>query len=373
MVAIHKGKLRVEGKGKAPWVLDKDSLESFIKDSELLRQTTQHFYTALTKGTQDFRELPGLGKVKLFIHVDPERPHSIKSGTQLMRSPYMRVQTVRHRSNTPYSAIFICDDEKGNKILRETEPPTHDEWSDKGSRSNAKVVRAIKSYVRERLAESMHREFGQELSVKGLERFLPSLNTNGMTTTSGGAKSIKPRGSAPRVQESPARLGMPQEVAISARGSAAVSLSVAKSGISSPDGDLTGIRGQRSGTKSSDDQQKTGIPTKGKVGEGRSKVKSKDIRFRSFFSKTDSAHIMTIKAERAIDGDLEIAGIGVGGAEFDLPISQAWIQMPGAKSLVPAIVSGSAIQNMKAEKGQVVHLVIKFTGDGRYRLGVSDE
>ncbi len=30
-----------------------------------------------------------------------------------------------------YAAVFICDDELGNKLLRKMEPPEHDKWEPK--------------------------------------------------------------------------------------------------------------------------------------------------------------------------------------------------------------------------------------------------
>ncbi len=82
---------------------------------------------------------------------------------------------------------------------------------------------------------------------------------------------------------------------------------------------------------------------------------------------------MSVRAETAISGDLEIAGIGVGGSQFELPIAKAWIQQPGSKSLIEAGIAGSMIKDLSVEKGQTVQIVISFHGNSKYRLGVTDD
>lgn len=65
-----------------------------------------------------------------------------------MRKPLMLVKAKRTQSSSGFYGVFICDDRQGNKYLRKTENPAHNEWNssnwrEKG-RINPKAREAIK-------------------------------------------------------------------------------------------------------------------------------------------------------------------------------------------------------------------------------------
>lgn len=71
--------------------------------------------------------LPILGKVSLYTYLSPEGNDVII----YMRSPRMMVNCQRLKSpgKRGFSAVFVCEDETGNKLLRRMEDAAHTKWS----------------------------------------------------------------------------------------------------------------------------------------------------------------------------------------------------------------------------------------------------
>lgn len=71
--------------------------------------------------------LPILGKVALYLYVSPFGNDVII----FVRNPRMMVNVQKSRSKQKkgYSAVFVCEDEEGNKLLRKMEDAAHRTWS----------------------------------------------------------------------------------------------------------------------------------------------------------------------------------------------------------------------------------------------------
>ena len=72
------------------------------------------------------RNLPILGNTSFFINVDLQKGNDL---IIFMRSPRMVVGVQHNNSSRGYSAVFLCDDNKGNQLLREMEDAAHRTWS----------------------------------------------------------------------------------------------------------------------------------------------------------------------------------------------------------------------------------------------------
>lgn len=81
-------------------------------------------------------ELDGIGKIKLYFNINKE--DSPNRHIEYMRIPMMLVTSASLGRNIPYnfSALMLCDNKKGDTILRRMESPTHNEWAIKNVRIN---------------------------------------------------------------------------------------------------------------------------------------------------------------------------------------------------------------------------------------------
>lgn len=68
--------------------------------------------------------LPTLGNCKLFIHIKDGLPNR----TMFARAPKMTVFKRTSNKASNYVGVFLCDDDKGNAILRAMENPEHNQW-----------------------------------------------------------------------------------------------------------------------------------------------------------------------------------------------------------------------------------------------------
>lgn len=81
------------------------------------------YYLAYKKGKMYEKESTVLGNMRLY---------SLKSkypcGVVYFRATGMRIE-IKHKNDTNDTAyVFVCDDPRGNDLLRDTEPPSHDKW-----------------------------------------------------------------------------------------------------------------------------------------------------------------------------------------------------------------------------------------------------
>lgn len=360
--AIHEGHLVVRGSSDGGnWVLTADSLESELEADEILATSTLPFYRARTRGSRIPATLRTVGDVELYVNLDdvPETMHFV----QFMRKPLMKVQNYEQRG-VQVAAVFICRDDKGNERLRKIEPPAHDRWNAKGPRSDSAAVDEIRLFVRQSIRDLIPKQLGDTAEIKGLARFLPT-PLEGQPVGSGSGPDHG--GGDPGGPEGLAELGVPQEV--SARSwKVGQAMALPTPAVANPAGGA-GSRGERKGTKSK------GAPSgrRGKTapavpGDGRSRIRSKDITLRAFVPRDSSETVVVITALEPITGDLELIAIG-SDDDFDLSISTAVDEASGVQSSLE--VSGSTIRDL--ELGATAKtLRITFSTGRRYRLGVRD-
>lgn len=70
------------------------------------------------------RSLPTLGKCKLYLHIKDGLPNR----TMFARAPKMTVFKRTSNKASNYIGVFVCEDDKGNEILRAMENPEHNQW-----------------------------------------------------------------------------------------------------------------------------------------------------------------------------------------------------------------------------------------------------
>ena len=125
-------------------------------------------------------ELPTLGKVELHIK------EFEKNVTQIIYLRKLLMKVFRDaRSLGNYNAVFICDNEKGNKILGDMEEPEHKMWTPEECRKEEKSTDydvacqaklELETFINECLDELLNINSSESLQVAGLEKYLPSID-----------------------------------------------------------------------------------------------------------------------------------------------------------------------------------------------------
>ena len=118
------------------------------------------------------QRLPRLGDVRFFVF-------KTKQGTdriQYMRSPRMLVKAQKNSSNYGFFGVFLCDDPKGNNILRTMEGPAHDEWDWKNNDCDPKEAKDAQKELNDFITAALLDIFSSRNSIKldiaGLEDYL---------------------------------------------------------------------------------------------------------------------------------------------------------------------------------------------------------
>lgn len=369
MVAIHRGRLVVEGRTPTGgWRLDSETIAETIESDEVLRTELLPFYRALTETKAIPGNLRHTGEVQLYIHVDDTLEK--KLGTQVMRKPLMKITTLQHTFHVPYAAVFICENDEGNQTLRDIEPATHDKWNDKGPRSNEAAVKEIKTFIRKELFEVVPQKLGKSTMIRGLARFLPlDLGQSGDDDTGAGTSPSDRAGSE---TESSRRLGRPEKLgALDWQVQGRYSVSVSRQGTADQQADTTGRRGNRSGATTSADEERQDKETPAAEGDGRARIPSNHIGFRSFAEPEAGYATIVLRPLQDTEGDLELAALGSAGSDvYEAPISSVQRRTP--EGLIDLEVHGATVRNLKLTEGEHVSLRVKFRHGSRYRLGVKN-
>ena len=363
LVAIAKGRLVVKGSSPAgQWTLDQESLEGVLEASPDLANRVLPFYNAI-QTEPEVGSLRSVGEVSLYVDVSPTYERNL--GVQLMRKPKMLVQTVRSGMPVPFAAVFVCENDAGNALLREIEPPTHDHWNENGPRSDGPAVREIRKFIRDTLKQVLPARAAERVDIAGLADFLPR--------EAGGEQAEDSRGQgdpsgAPTHEEAVDVVGAERDLA-SRRNvpGGPVRIQVEKEGVARPDGefDARGGRGNDSDPAPHDPQPPTD-PTSGDVEPGgRAKIRAGELSFRSF-ANGDGTTTIRIRALRDVEGDLSIAAYGGGDREvFGVDIS-------GVSNSERAYeYEGSTIRDIALGSGESLTLLVKFSKAARYRLGIA--
>lgn len=117
-----------------------------------------------------------LGKVKMYVFLEKGLPNR----TAFFRKPKMVVFKRTNRKINGYAAVFICESEEGNNILRMMENPAHNEWrkenypSDEGrlNKLARKAENEYSDYVNAKLDSLAKLNTSKKVAFLGLEEFL---------------------------------------------------------------------------------------------------------------------------------------------------------------------------------------------------------
>jgi hypothetical protein len=369
MMAIHQGHLVVTGRGHGEeWRLDTQTLKAYAD----ARLESRAFYQAILDPEPAVITSSRFGEVSLHINVDPNLAKTLHTIT--MRRPLMKIDTFVHTSiPAKYAAVLICADPKGNKLLRELEPPQHDRWDGGRARGGQAAIKELKDFVRKELRERVRDRVGEIVDIKGLARFLPSdqftVPTEGATGSPGlgdgdPSESSTVQGdadSSPR-PKTQARKKVPVPVQKPARN------------MSDPGGE-NATKGKNAGGSAMRGSSNVGLPGNGEPGQGHSRISAGQVRFRSWSTPSPGQDTTTLQialtAEENLKGDVELVALGAGGApepDYKLPILSARMVVDGSRESITW--KGNMLKDVKLAHGATTRLEIELQAGRRYRLDV---
>lgn len=366
MVAIAREKLEVRGVAAgSEWVLDASTVEAAA------RRDPRHaaFYAALQDPEPDVDELETLGRVELYVNVDDSLSNSLHTVT--MRSPLMRIAQFKFTSvRAKYAAIAICADERGNSLLRQLEPPQHDAWDpDRFPKEGHRAIKELKAFIGERLRARVTSTLGDTVEIKGLERFLPVLDVG--PDTAGESPGTPERDGSPAREESASVTGSPEPVDVSPVKRRTVRPAVVRPAVGGDEGDDI-TKGRDRGGRGKRRKKGVGAPGTGREGDGRSRIRSGEIAFRSWSAGTadDGSQVirLALTARQDLEGDLALVPLGPGGApdvDFDLGIRS--VRTVSGEELEHA---GNLLLGLAFVEGETQRLDVVVPATLRYRLGV---
>lgn len=124
------------------------------------------------------KDLPLLGKVKLYVNIDPE---CNRDKIIYMRKNKMVIQTEMLRNHYGAYCVFVCESNRGNELLRKLENASHDKWDKSNYTVNnvpcddgKEALKEIDKFVQESLRSIFDRETNGTLEVEGLSEYLAS-------------------------------------------------------------------------------------------------------------------------------------------------------------------------------------------------------
>ncbi len=134
-------------------------------------------YAKTSDQYQVFEEtLEAVGKVKLYVYLEKSLPNR----TAFFRKPRMVVFKRTNRKLNGYSAVFMCENEKGNEILRLMENPSHNEWKKENYPKESGTIAPIARKAENEISDFINRSLdslskiktGKKIAFLGLEEYL---------------------------------------------------------------------------------------------------------------------------------------------------------------------------------------------------------
>ena len=158
-------------------------------------------------------QLKNLGRCQLFVY----RKDGLSNKTMHVRSPNMLIyKKLNQNILKGYSAVFVCENEWGNNLLRQMENPQHNEWNPSNSPKNGSgsVLPRYKSAYKEYnewikiCIRSLLMDFGTSSSISGVDEYLNGIETEESPINGGGGIIDSPSQGSQGSEVSPVETGI---------------------------------------------------------------------------------------------------------------------------------------------------------------------
>jgi hypothetical protein len=184
--AIHFRDLEVEINGMP---VSASNLPELLASDQNDVGEARLYYDAFVSGrsrhfTQD---LPSLGTVDLFIDLTDDGLKKVA----MVRKSGMVIWQRAFRSIVPFTGVFLCRNDDGNRILRSMEPPKHDSWDGNLPEvgQNKHIVREFTDFIRSTVRELTGSIGSTVVDFGDLSQYLPDDETFGDPGASAAAES----------------------------------------------------------------------------------------------------------------------------------------------------------------------------------------
>lgn len=378
--AIHKGDLDVRIQDKK---INSRNLDHFINEyfdfdgaggaSDINPLPYYEAYTDIAHHKSYEAELETLGKVQLYLLPHEGFPKKVAC----FRRNRMLIQTKPFRSPVGYAGVFICDNAKGNEILRKMEPPNHNEWNVNNTHSKVdglplkeaeKANQELVLFIREKVKDLSDISAEAQLSIPGMSKylFLPGDEDRQRGTPEAtddvGDASQKETASQQGIA------GKREQLEVSARDKAPV-IRFRTTGQTGP-GDLTGVGPGNKPGGGKKSKGGDGLPTgeggSGQPGDGNAELRQLNgVNFRAFARanrKNGYDHVVILRGNSNTKCRVKIlAGTDDGFDNVDIKSAK-----DEKNKTLP--VQNGMITKVKMNRSGAAVLTVNFEGNEKYSL-----
>jgi hypothetical protein len=334
--------------------ITKENLEELIKrhmgqeDFE-----AHHFYKAILH-LPIRKRLKYMGDCALYLAADsPDLPRKIC----MVRKTGMRIYDYTPKScRVPFSGLFICTDEEGNKLLRKLEPPKHDGWDPKRVEGpeGKRALDEIKKWIREEVKKLNPLFSGSSFNENELAKYVPDSEPDDVPHEKAGTseeESLEPKPKLDELQMKP----------ITPRTLAPVVVEGGGSGSSTDFTDEAGDGGENGGSGGEGEGDGGGDQT------GKNKTtstKPPNIAVRSYRSGPDEYQLLLRSAVR-FSGGVRLYAVGEDGQQELISVNVAQLGSSNGKKL---ILKNGAIYGIQLKPSEALRVVVKLNALERRSL-----
>ena len=323
-----------------------------------------HFYKAVLN--QPIKKtLKHTGSAELYLTTTtPDLPRAVC----MVRSAGMRIFDFMPRScRVPYSGLFICTDNDGNKLLRKMEPPKHNIWDPKrieGS-SGKKALDEIKLWIREEVRKLNPLYAGSSFNENEIAKYVPDATQDEPNdlpdekTGDTGEESLEPKPAAEKVFVKPLRA---DPVAVHAGGEFGGGSRQNTEGGSSGGGGS----GEGGGEGNGEGGEGDGTDENAKGGGKADDTTQPRITARSYRSGVDQYELV-LRSETNCTGNICVYAMGEDGAREQVELQSARYSRPSGAAL---LVMNGMIQNVQLEANVRLPITLKLNAIERRSLTV---
>jgi hypothetical protein len=358
-LAIHDGDLEVIIRDGDEKNINKNNLKDCF--SNYKTGEAAFFYEARINWTQKFeKEYKHLGKVALFVKKSDGYPGKV----MMVRKPKMLVDTKAYRVlREDYAGVFICDNDRGNLLLRDLEPPAHDKWDrERGAKNGWAAMLELDSFIKESLKSMGQISNSEPQDIPGLDRYLPDSDERDYLSDSKDMPT-HPTDSSEN-EESSKEVG-----AIKEPTPAGVEGILRKVTVKSPaigSGSIPG-GGESNKTTGGNNEGSGGGEEEGDR-QGK-RIRTADVSFRSFVQKTKQGieYHFVILGREDCDGSIRIVAVGDDG-NYSADLANA----RDLDSKNELEISGAFIKGLSIGKGKIIRLAVSLKSRKKYALAIEN-
>jgi hypothetical protein len=344
--AIHFG--RIEFK-VGDVLIDKESLPELIqRRSHEDEFEAHHFYKALINRPAT-KTLPQVGSCELYLTTtDAGLPRRIC----MVRNNGMRIYDYAPRScRVPFSGLFICTDEEGNKLLRDMEPPRHDKWDPQRVEGNRGInaLSEIKIWIRDEVKKLNPLFSGNSFNENELAKYLSEddpKDENDLPNEDVGSSEEKDLDPKPKPEELPVKALVVRPVTVQPTSTGG------GDGPGRDGGDGAGGAGGGAGG----------------TGDGGPRLDEvdlpPDLQVRTFSSGGVNGYRLVLRSETDFDGAVGIFAVGEDGSREPVSVRSARHEGSGK----PLAASGATIKGIKLSANTPLRIELEIDALNRRSL-----